>query len=143
MMTNKNQETQGESELRYRRLFETAQDGILILTFPGAKIEDANPFIADLIGYTREELIGKELWEIGFIADIELAKMTATKLSQELYVRYDNLNLRTKDGRSMEVEFVANTYKVNGHSVSQCNIRDITAKRNAERQLAQAVEADT
>ena len=58
-----------QSELRYRRLFETAQDGILILDFQTGVIQDANPFITNLLGFTRDELIGKELWEIGAMVD--------------------------------------------------------------------------
>lgn len=140
-MTNKKQ-TLIDSELRYRRLFEAAQDGILILSFPDGRIEDANPFMLNLIGYSRDQIIGKQLWEIGFIADKELAQATSIKLNQDRYVRYDNLNLCTADGKSIEVEFVANVYSINDLSVIQCNVRDISAMRKAERELARLVELD-
>ena len=83
MIQDKNNESNvAESELRYRRLFETAQDGILILDFDTGLIKDANPFITNLLGYSREELIDKELWEIGTIIDKTLA-LTAFATIQE------------------------------------------------------------
>ena len=60
-----------ESETRYRRLFESAQDGILILDADTELIEDANPFILDMLGFSIEEMVGKRLWEIGAFKDIE------------------------------------------------------------------------
>src|ERR1700679_4257289 len=50
-----------DSEPRYRRLFETAQDGILILDARTGSITDVNPFLVKLLDYSREEFVGKEL----------------------------------------------------------------------------------
>jgi PAS domain S-box-containing protein/putative nucleotidyltransferase with HDIG domain len=133
MTQDKNNESNvAESELRYRRLFETAQDGILILDFDSGLIKDANPFIIDLLGYTREELIDQELWEIGFIIDKTMALKAFTTIQEKGYVRYENLPLRHKNGDIREVEFVSNAYHVGGHKVIQCNIRDITEKKKLE-----------
>src|ERR1041385_3251426 len=57
------------SEIRYRRLFESARDGILILNAATLKITDVNPFMMELLGYSRDEFLGKELWEIGLFSD--------------------------------------------------------------------------
>ena len=120
------------SELRDRRLFETAQDGILILNAPAGEITDANPFLSNILGYSRQELLGKRLWEIGFFKD-EAASRKAFKVLQDKgYIRYEDLPLKTKDGRSIQVEFVSNLYTVNGDKVMQCNIRDITERKKAE-----------
>ena len=124
-----------DSELRYRRLFETAQDGILILDAYTGQIIDANPFLLDLLGYTREELLGKRLWEIGFFRDRALAEAASATLQQEGYIRYEDLPLEAKDGRRHEVEFVSNLYEVEHHKVIQCNIRDITERKRAEEAL--------
>ena len=133
MTQDKNNESNvAESELRYRRLFETAQDGILILDFDSGLIKDANPFITNLLGYTREELIDQELWEIGFIIDKTMALKAFTTIQEKGYVRYENLPLRHKNGDIREVEFVSNAYHVGGHKVIQCNIRDITEKKKLE-----------
>src|ERR1700686_4920983 len=92
------------SEVRYRRLFETAQDAILILDGDSGKIMEANPFVIALLGYTLEELTGKELWEIGLFPDIEASKEAFEKLHREGYIRYEDLPLEAKDGKCVDVE---------------------------------------
>ncbi|HBA84186.1 MAG TPA: hypothetical protein DCZ95_08855 [Verrucomicrobia bacterium] len=121
-----------ETEQRYRRLFETAKDGIAILHGETGEIEDINPFMLDLLGYRREELISKRLWEIGLFQDIEASKAAFQELQTNGYVRYDNLPLKTSDGKQIDVEFVSNVYPVGNRNVIQCNIRDIRARRRAK-----------
>lgn len=128
------------SEVRYRRLFETAKDGILILDAETGQITDANPFLQDLLGYSHGELLGKMLWEIGPFRDIAASRGAFRKLQRREYIRYDNLPLETKGCRRKQVEFVSNVYRVNGTRVIQCNIRDITARHQAEEALARAGE---
>ena len=120
------------SEVRYRRLFETAKDGIIILDADTGRITDANPFLQDMLGYALPELIGKALWEIGPVKDIAASQDAMRQLQNKEYVRYENLPLETKGGQHIEVEFVSNVYLVDGLRVIQCNVRDITARRRAE-----------
>ena len=122
----------GASEARYRRLFETAQDAILILEEASGKIMDANPFVIDLLGYPLEELIGKELWEIGLFSDTLESKAAMHRLQETGYIRYEDMPLETKGGKRVEVEFVSNSYLVGDLKVIQCNIRDITDRKWAE-----------
>jgi PAS domain S-box-containing protein len=121
------------SELRYRRLFETAQDGILILNAETGEINDLNPFLLNMLGYSKQDLIGKKLWEIGFFKDTKASLQAFQLLQDKGYVRYEDLPLKTRDGRPMEVEFVSNRYTVNSEKVIQCNIRDITERKKTER----------
>src|SRR4030066_448730 len=120
------------SEVRYRRLFETAKDGILILDADTGRITDANPFLMDLLGYSHSELLGKRLWEIGSFRDITASKDAFRELQTQEYIRYDNLPLETKSQKHIQVEFVSNVYLVNSKRVIQCNIRDITDRQEAE-----------
>lgn len=120
-----------ESELRYRRLFETAQDGILILDAQTGKIIDVNPFLLDLLDYPFESIIGLELWEIGLFDDIAANQTAFEKLQREEYIRYENHPLRTKGGKHIQVEFVSNVYYVGSAKVIQCNIRDISERVKA------------
>ena len=62
------------SETRYRRLFETAQDGILILDGNTGEIDDVNPFLIDMLGYTYKDFLGKRLWELGAFKDAKASK---------------------------------------------------------------------
>jgi diguanylate cyclase (GGDEF)-like protein/PAS domain S-box-containing protein len=121
-----------ESEARYRRLFETAKDGILILDGDTGRITDVNPFLQDMLGYSETELIGKQLWEIGPVKDIAASQEAMRHLQNSEYIRYEDLPLETKAGERKQVEFVSNVYLVNGWRVIQCNIRDITARKQAE-----------
>jgi PAS domain S-box-containing protein len=123
------------SEVRYRRLFEAAQDGILLLDARTGDIVDANPFLQDLLGYSHQEIVGRKLWEIGPFRDVTAARVAFEQLQDEKYVRYEDLPLQTKDGRKIDVEFVSNVYAVNGNDIIQCNIRDITQRKRAEEQL--------
>lgn len=117
-----------ESELRYRRLFETAQDGILILDADSGRIIDVNPFLLNLLDYPFESVIGLQLWEIGLFEDIAANQAAFTKLQEKEYIRYENLPLRTRAGQHIEVEFVSNVYFVGSTKVIQCNIRDISER---------------
>jgi PAS domain S-box-containing protein len=123
------------SEMRYRRLFETAQDGILILNADTGQINDVNPFLTDMLGYSRKQLLGNRLWDIVPFKKVGASKAEFRDLQRESYVRYDDIPLETKDGRAINVEFVSNIYQVNGDRVVQCNIRDITKRRRAEEKL--------
>jgi diguanylate cyclase (GGDEF)-like protein/PAS domain S-box-containing protein len=124
------------SELQFRRLFESAQDGILILDGTSGLIIEANQFIIDMLGYSRKELVGRSLWEIGAFLDIKRSKKAFKELQKKRYIRYEDLPLESKDGRRMEVEFVSNVYPVNDHKIIQCNIRDISARKQSERKMA-------
>src|SRR6185503_9758161 len=126
------------SELRYRRLFEAAQDGILILDAETGMIEDVNPYLIKMLGYSREEFVKKKLWEVGAFKDIEASQDAFEVLQANEYIRYEDLPLKTKDGRLIQVEFVSNVYRVGSEKVIQCNVRDITARKQAEDALLQA-----
>jgi PAS domain S-box-containing protein len=121
-----------QSELRYRRLFETALDGILLINAQTGQIEDVNPFLIQMLDYTYEEFLGKKLWDIGAFKDIAQAKEMFATLLKNGYVRYEDLPLTTRAGAKIQVEFVSNSYDVGGITVIQCNIRDISARKTLE-----------
>ena len=121
-----------DSELRYRRLFEAAQDGILILDAETGAITDVNPFLIKMLGYSRDEFVEKKLWEVGAFRDIKASKDAFQALQMNEYIRYEDLPLRAKGGQLIQVEFVSNVYLVGAEKVIQCNIRDITARKQAQ-----------
>lgn len=120
------------SEIRYRRLFETAHDGVILLDPETRQITDCNPFMTTLLGYSHQDLVGKELYEIGLLEDQAKSRRMFANLKQNEEIRYENLPLKTHNGTQQEVEVVANSYLENGRTVIQCNIRDITARKHAE-----------
>jgi len=120
------------SELSYRRLFETAKDGILILDADTGRINDVNPFLFKLLGFPRSEMLGKTVGELSPFKDIESNQAMLERLQKDGYVRYEDLPLETRDGRHVAVEFVSNVYQCGDERVIQCNIRDITERKRAE-----------
>jgi PAS domain S-box-containing protein len=138
------------SEIRYRRLFETAQDGILILNAETGQIDDVNPYMIDMLHYSREEFLGKKLWEVSPFKDTVLNRAAFDELQDKGYIRYKDLPLETKEGKPIAVEFVSNVYKANGDKVIQCNIRNITERKltgealqTSHNELEQLVEERT
>ncbi len=131
------------SELSFRRLFEAAKDGILILDFATGRITDANPFLCELLGFSRGEMIGSTVGELSPFRDIVSNRAMLELLQKHGYVRYEDLPLETKDGRKIAVEFVSNVYEAGGRKVIQCNIRDITERKKSELQAEEALLAST
>ena len=123
------------TEARYRRLFETAQDGILILDAETGQVVDANPFMQVLLDYSLDEFLGKKLWEIGPFKGVAASKTVFAELQAKDSVRYESLSLERKDGGRVEAEFISNAYTAYQRRLIQCNIRDITERRRAEEML--------
>lgn len=133
-----------DSGISYQRLFETAQDGILILDADTAQVVDANPFMKALLGYSQEEFLGRKLWDIGPFKGEAASKVAFAELQLKDRLRYEGLPLETKDGRRVEVEFISNAYLEGTKRLIQCNIRDTTERRLAEKaaiRLAAIVES--
>ncbi len=132
-----------DSEKRYRRLFQSAKDGILILDADTGKVVDANPFLLQSLGYTYDALCGQYIWDLGVFKDIAASKEAFKTLQDNEYIRYADLPLETLSGQPIDVEFVSNVYLVDHRKVIQCNIRDITARKGAEaerKRLMAAIE---
>jgi two-component system cell cycle sensor histidine kinase/response regulator CckA len=143
-VNNQNQNTTGHetqvehalraSELSYRRLFEAAKDGILILDVETGRITDVNPFLYHLLGFSRDEMIGKTVGELSPFKDIESNKIMLERLQKDGYVRYEDLPLETRNGKHIAVAFVSNVYQAGDNKVIQCNVRDITERKVAEKE---------
>ena len=128
------------SEIRYRRLFESTKDGIMILDAETGIIIDMNPFLIEMLGFSKEQFLGKVIWEMRLIKDIASDKDKFIELQQQEYIRYKDLSLKTADGQRVEVEFVSNIYAVDHQKVIQCNIRDITERKQMEHKLNEAYQ---
>ena len=124
-----------DSEIKYRRLFEATKDGILILEADTGRISDANPFVAEMLGFSHKELVGRPIWELGPFRDIVSTKAAFQELHRKGYVLSENLPLETRGGRKIAVEFVTNVYHAGDRNAIQCNVRDITERKRAEEQI--------
>jgi PAS domain S-box-containing protein len=128
----KTEEALVDSEKRYRRLFESAKDGIMILDANSGMVVDANPFLLRLLGCSHDDLCGQFIWDVGTFKNISSSKEAFRTLQDHEYIRYDDMPLETIGGKTVEVEFVSNVYLVDGAKVIQCNIRDISERKRAE-----------
>jgi len=121
-----------KSEERYRRLFESAKNGILILDGETGKIENANSYLEDFLGYSKEELVGKEIWKIDTFLNIVGTREAFEELVEEENIYYEDIHLETKEGKGVPVEIEINTYHAGGKEVVQCKIIDISAKKSRQ-----------
>ncbi|MBK9990499.1 MAG: PAS domain S-box protein [Verrucomicrobia bacterium] len=128
------------SEVRYRRLFESSKDGILILDAETGMVVDVNPFLIEMLGFSHEQLLEKKVWELGFLRDVFASKTNFDELQEKGYIRYEDLALETAEGNRIEVEFISNVYLVNQTKVVQCNIRDISDRKHAEEALQKTAQ---
>lgn len=122
------------SETRYRRLFEASQEGLLILDAGTGKIMNANPFMETLLEYEHEELINKNLYEIGLLHDLSMYNTLSQVLQEDHAIHIDDMEIETKKGKHKSVEMVANIYKEDKQMVIQCTVRDITRRKELELQ---------
>jgi two-component system, cell cycle sensor histidine kinase and response regulator CckA len=129
------------SEAKYRRLFEVAKDGILILDAKTGRILDVNPFLMKLLDYPRSYFLGRGLSEIGLFSDVEAFRNAFQELKDKRYIRYEDLPLKSKDGRAIRVEFVSNIYGKKTKQVIQCDIRDVSAGKDTEQSGQRLLQA--
>ena len=128
-------ERKRSAEARYRRLFEAAKDGMLIVDAESGEITDANPHLETLFGYRREELVGRKVWEIDPLCGIPDPESVLARIRKREMERFPDLTVKSKSGRAIHVEVVGNTYLEGARAQIQFNIRDITERRQFERQL--------
>jgi formate hydrogenlyase transcriptional activator len=123
-----------ESEERYRRLFETASDGIVLLEKREGHIINANPATEKMLGYSEEECIGKYLKDIGVLLDMSDFPAIMQTLNRSGIINFDDVQVKTKSGQYIETDI----YLVDRARVAQCNIRDITERKKLEKQIFEA-----
>lgn len=114
-----------DSEVRYRRLFEAARDGILIMDADTGLVIDVNPFLEDLLGYSREEMVGKNPLDIGAFKEIPESEVLFSELREKGYLRREHLLLKSKDDCPVDVEFIGNAYLADRARLIQCNVRNL------------------
>ena len=123
-----------DAELMYRRLFETASDGIVLLEKREGKITHANPAAEKLLGYTEKESLGNKLQDIGVSLDLDDFQTTMENLNKTGIINYRNVKVETRSGQHIDTEI----YLVDRAKLVQCNIRDITERKRTKEALRES-----
>jgi diguanylate cyclase (GGDEF)-like protein/PAS domain S-box-containing protein len=124
------------SEGRYRRLFETAKDGILLLDFESGRVTDVNASVVDMLGYSREHFLNHKLCDILPFKEVPACRAGLVELQTRESVFFGHWAIETQDNSPLDVEFVTNLYQVDAAMIVQCNIRDITGRKQAEARIS-------
>jgi PAS domain S-box-containing protein len=128
------------SEVRYRRLFEASKDGIMILDAGTCIIEDVNPYLTEMVGYKYDDFIGKKLDDLAIFSKISCNFNKINELEAKNFIKVEDFLIDTMYGNKIFVEFVASKYNSNNRNVIQCNIRNITERKQAEEAIIHAKE---
>ena len=131
------------SESTYRRIFETAREGIWILDGSSGEVLDVNPYLLELLGYRLDELIGRKPWELGLFENATLAKQRFRATRANGFSFEPEVAMKTADGRRVQVEAITNMYDLAGRSVMQGNLRDVTERVRLQDQLRQVQKLDS
>ena len=131
------------AEARYRRIFETSRDGILIVDADSGEISDVNPYATQMSGFARERLIGRTFWESPILRNVPQGEAALSRLREQSVVRYPDVSIEAADGRKLEVEVVGITYAEAQRRVIQFNLRDLTDRRRFERELQQTAKLES
>jgi diguanylate cyclase (GGDEF)-like protein/PAS domain S-box-containing protein len=123
------------SELYYRRLFETAKDGILLLDIKSGKISSVNDAVVNMLGYSREQYINKSLSEVLPLKNVPACREAFAKLQTGKPVSFEHWAMKNENEKPIDIEFSASLYQVDGTTIAQCNLRDISARKQAEARI--------
>jgi len=131
------------AEARYRRLFESARDGIVLVDAATGDVMDLNPFTQQLLGYARDELVTHKLWEIGPMRNLPNVRTAIEQIRDQGALRFEDLTLQTKDGRDLRAEVIANVYLEGDRLAIQFNIRDVGERKKFERELQETQKLES
>jgi PAS domain S-box-containing protein len=119
-----------EHDARFRLLFETAHDGLLLIDYNSGQIVDSNPAITHILGYSHEDFKGKSLQDVGIIDDVGFQNVISN-LKIFGFIFFEYLPAKTKEGKTIDTEI----YIVDRTKLIQCNVRDITERKRKENEL--------
>ena len=129
-----------EDELRMTRISVDAASDAIYWISPDARIVDANPAACRMLGYSREELLRLSVQDIGPSYDILVWRPHFAELREKGSLKFEAEH-RTKDGRIIPVEIVANYVMLGTEELNCAFVRDITQRKEYERGLEEAKQA--
>lgn len=123
------------SEMQYRKLFENARHGIVILDGHTGLIKNANPHLLEMLGYSAGEIVGRKLTEIEAFIDSDGNKAAFDELKEKNHNRYEDVPLETRSGRRLDVEIESNVCSIDENRVVHYHIHDNTERKRMDREI--------
>lgn len=128
------------SEMKFRRLFESAKDGILLLDAESGQVLEINSALIEMLGYSKDADAGRTIEAAEFWNAILPQSFDITEIVENEYIRLDDVQLKTKSGMQISVELTGNVYAAGRKKIVQCHFRDITSRKIADDLLREREE---
>lgn len=124
----------------YRRLFESASDGWLVVGHPHWEIEDANPSLCLMAGTSRSALVGMDARRVRAFSGFFRDGVCAAMIAGGGVFRSEGLQLEAADGHVIPVEVVCSAFHLNGRMLVQCTVRDTTMREHEADEVRRITE---
>jgi two-component system sensor histidine kinase/response regulator len=130
----------GESEEKFRRVFETSADAIVITRSIDGHIIDVNREFTERTGFGREEVLGRRPSELDLWDDRERAKLLADEIKTAGFARNVEGDFRMRSGERVTALISSVRAMINGEECVISAVRDVTELRKAHEALVAARE---
>jgi PAS domain S-box-containing protein len=120
-----------DSEERFHRAFDTATDSMLLVDKVSGRVLNSNQAAREVFGYSRQALLEKNLWELDILKDPRHFKQVFLELEDKGFVQILDKTIQTRQGG----QFAADINLMDRAAVIQCNIRDISVRKQAEEEI--------
>jgi PAS domain S-box-containing protein len=129
-----------ETEKRYRRIVETANEGVWLLD-SNLNTSYVNRQMAEMLGYEPAEMFGRSVYDSYFSTDVERKKRLLERRQQGVRERFEE-RLRRRDGSELWVQMAAiPVFKDNGEfDGALAMVSEITERKRAEESLRKSEE---
>ncbi|MDQ6705962.1 MAG: PAS domain S-box protein, partial [Acidobacteriota bacterium] len=125
--------------LRYRRVFETAKDGIMVLDANTGEVLEVNPRMLELAACSRSEMVGRPIWETDYLKQHDAGRIIFRELKRKETIQLE-IDLENKRGKCVAIELLCNIYNEDGIRAIQANVRDVSQRRRDETALRDSEE---
>lgn len=122
----------GESEERFQKAFRASPVPIFLSTRAEARFIDANDAFLALLGYSREEIIGRTPTQLGIYVLDSAFEAVQQKLMEKGSVRDGEAHCRSKDGTIRTVSISVESIELEGVECFLTLARDVTEERQAD-----------
>lgn len=123
------------TEVSYRRLFETAPDGLMLVDAQSGEVFDANPAALDMFSTDPDDVLGKKIWELAGAARMNLGEAMLNEPLRRGMMKFDDWELTANSGAVTHAEVIGRAYETDQRRVVLFNFRNINDRKEAEARI--------